>query len=72
MWGNSQSGYDGHEYTVQLIGLYSRNLKFAVGGKQSGTISGLTEGGSYKVTIVNNDYMNDTLYLVGSGTIINL
>lgn len=67
--GNVVSGYKGHLYTVSLIGLYSRNLQFSVGSTQSGTISGLSNGGSYKVTIINNDYLDSNRYLVGSGTV---
>lgn len=69
LYGNTVSGYDGHEYTVSIVGLYNRNLQFSVGGTQSGTITGLNDGGSYKVQITNNDYLSDTLYLVGSGTV---
>ncbi len=70
--GNVVSGYEGHLYTVSIVGWYSRNLQFSVGYEQSGTISGLDNGGSYKVTIINNDYLSDTRYLVGSGTILSL
>ena len=69
LYGNILSGYNGHKYTVSLIGLYYRNLQFEVGGTQSGTISGLNNGGSYKVQVTNNDYLSDTTYLVGSGTV---
>lgn len=67
--GNKLSGYKGHKYTVSLVGVYSRNLQFAVSGKQSGTVTGLKKGGSYKVKITNNDHLSDTKYLVGSGTV---
>ena len=67
--GNTVNGYDGHEYTVSIVGLYNRNLQFSVGGTQSGTITGLNDGGSYKVQITNNDYLSDNLYLVGDGTV---
>lgn len=70
-YGYNQSGYSGHAYQIQVTGIYSRNLYFSVGGTESGTISNLESGGSYKVTIINNDYLNDSLYLVGSGTIRN-
>lgn len=70
--GNVMSGYNGHLYTVSVVGVYSRNLQFSVGSAQSGTISGLDNGGSYKVTITNNDYLSDTRYLVGSGTVSTL
>lgn len=70
--GNIVNGYDGHLYTVSIVGWYSRNLQFSVGSKQSGTISGLDKRGSYKVTITNNDYLTDTRYLVGSGTVSTL
>lgn len=67
--GNTVSGYKGHKYTISIVGVYSRNLQFAVQGTQSGTISGLKKGGSYKVTITNNDYLDATRNLVGSGSI---
>lgn len=67
--GDTVSGYSGHKYTVSIDGVYPRNLQFSVGGTQSGTISGLQEDGSYKVMVTNNDYLSDTRYLVGSGTI---
>lgn len=69
LYGNTVSGYSGHLYTVSIVGWYSRNLQFSVGSTQSGTISGLQNGGSYKVQITNNDYLSDTRYLVGSGTV---
>ena len=72
LYGNIVSGYNGHLYTVSLVGLYSRNLQFSVGNAQSGTISGLNKGESYKVTITNNDYLSDTRYLVGSGQVDTL
>lgn len=67
--GVNQSGYDGHLYTVSIVGVYSRNLQFSVGSTQSGTITGLQNGGSYKVQITNNDYLSETRTLVGSGTV---
>lgn len=72
LYGNWVSGYNGHLYTVSIVGWYSRNLQFSVGNSQSGTIDGLDNGGSYKVTITNNDYLDDTKYLVGSGTVSTL
>lgn len=68
---NPISGYTGHQYTVSLSkGIGSgKSLKFKVGGTQSGTITGLTKGGSYYVQITNNDYLPSTRYLSGSGTI---
>lgn len=63
------SGYNGHLYTVSLVGLYNRNLQFSVGKTQSGTITGLNNGGSYKVQITNNDYVPNSRYLLGSGTV---
>lgn len=71
IYGNYASGYSGHAYQIQLTGIYSRNLYFSVDGTESGTISGLTNGGSYSVTIINNDYLSDNYYLVGTGTITN-
>lgn len=70
--GSVQSGYTGHLYTVSVVGVYSRNLQFSVGNAQSGTITGLQNGGSYKVTITNNDYLDSSKTLVGSGTISTL
>ncbi len=70
--GKTLSGYNGHLYTVSIVGWYSRNLQFSVGSTQSGTITGLDNGGSYKVKITNNDYLSDTRYLVGSGTVSTL
>ena len=67
--GVKQSGYNGHLYTVSLVGVYSRNLQFSVGGTQSGTVTGLKKGGSYKVQITNNDYLDATKNLVGSGSV---
>jgi len=48
----TQSGYKGHKYTVSIVGVYSRNLQFAVDGTQSGTISGLQKGGKYPSVIL--------------------
>ena len=31
--GNTVSGYKGHKYTVSIVGVYARNLQFAVQGK---------------------------------------
>lgn len=70
--GNTESGYTGHLYTVSLVGIYTRNLQFAVGSSESGVISGLKEDGSYAVKISNNDYLTDQQYLVGSGTVSTL
>lgn len=72
LYENTVSGYSGHLYSVSLVGLYSRNLQFSVGKAQSGTITGLSDGGSYKVQIINNDYLPDNRYLVGSGSVSTL
>ncbi len=72
LYGNIVNGYDGHLYTVSIVGLYSKNLQFSVGSKQSGKISGLDNGGSYKITITNNGKLTDTRYLVGSGNVSTL
>lgn len=72
IYGNYSSGYDGHLYTVSIVGIYSRNLQFSVGGTQSGTITGLNNGGSYKVQITNNDYLDSLHMLVGDGTVKTL
>lgn len=71
IYGNYASGYSGHAYQIQVTGIFSRNLYFSVDGTESGTINGLTNGGSYSVSIINNDYLSDYYYLVGSGTITN-
>ncbi len=71
IYGNYASGYSGHAYQIQITGIFSRNLYFSVGGTESGTLSGLQNGGSYTVTIINNDYLSDIYYLVGSGSISN-
>ena len=70
-YGYNQSGYSGHGYQIKITGVYSRNLYFSVGGTESGTISDLKSGGSYTVTIINNDYLEYNYYLVGSGSIRN-
>lgn len=71
-FGNLVSGYSGHEYTIQLLrGLTTKSLKFDLGGTESGTISGLTSGGSYTLKVINNDYLSLGDYLTGSGTITN-
>lgn len=67
--GNVLSGYNGHLYQVTIDGFYSRALQFSVGSSQSGTIKGLKKGGSYRVTIINNDYLDGSKYLVGSGSV---
>ena len=72
LYGNILDGYSGHKYTVSIIGWYARDLEFYVDGTQSGTINNLQDGGSYKVRITNNDYLSDTTYLVGAGTISTL
>ena len=65
------SGYIGHAYRVELIGILTRKLNFEVGGIETGIISGLQKGGSYKVRIANEDYLDTPLYLMGGGTIYN-
>ena len=68
---NEISGYTGHKYTVDIIGILSRSLNFSVDGTEKGDISGLKNGGSYSVRITNSDYLpdNPTYYLKGYGTI---
>ena len=66
--GNVVNG-KGHKYTISIIGVLTRNLKFAVQGTQKGTVTGLKKGGKYKVTITNNDYLDNTKYLVGNGSV---
>lgn len=65
------SGYSGHAYRLEIIGVYTRSLNFEVDGTESGTVSGLQSGGSYKVRIANEDNLPSTLYLIGGGTITN-
>lgn len=72
IYGNEVSGYQGHAYQVDSIGIYARTLKFSIGGTQTGTVTGLQNGGSYRVRISNSDYLSDLYYLVGGGTITNL
>lgn len=72
LYGVPVNGYTGHLYTVSIVGWYSRNLQFSVGNSQSGTITGLDNGGTYKVRITNNDYLPDTRNLVGSGSVSTL
>lgn len=67
-----QDGYDGHAYTVSVSGVYSRNLQFSVGDVGIGTITDLKDGGTYRVTITNNDYLEYGYYLDGSGSITAL
>lgn len=43
---DSVSGYNDHPYSVSINGTYSRTLDFSTGGTESGTISGLVNGGS--------------------------
>lgn len=71
-FGNLQSGYSGHKYTVKLNRfLTSKSLQFDIGGTESGTISGLSSGGSYTLEVQNNDYLPSSEYLVGYGTVTN-
>ncbi|MNW56151.1 hypothetical protein MKZ15_01655 [Paenibacillus sp. FSL R7-0216] len=72
VFGNVESGYEGHKYTVQLSRLLTtKSLQFDIDGTESGTISGLTSGGTYKIKIINNDYIPDGQYLVGYGSVTN-
>ena len=68
--GNIKSGYDGHKYSIRLEKLFfSKTLNFAVNGKESGTISGLTKGAKYMVVITNSDTLDSNRYLTGDGSI---
>lgn len=72
VFGAQVSGYSGHEYTIELTrGLSTKSLQFDIDGTESGTISGLTSGGSYTMKIINNDYLSPGDYLTGWGTITN-
>ncbi|GIP49073.1 hypothetical protein J53TS2_26640 [Paenibacillus sp. J53TS2] len=51
--------------------LTTKSLQFDIDGTESGTISGLTSGGTYKIKIINNDYIPDGQYLVGYGSVTN-
>lgn len=70
---NWVNGFNGFPYTVTIKGILSRKLDFEVGGTESGTISGLVNGGEYKVKIAKG---NETLpsspfphYLSGDGCV---
>ncbi len=63
------SGYSGHRYSVKITGVYTRSLTFTIGGTSAGLVTGLTEGGKYKATIINNDYLDDVHYLMGTCSI---
>lgn len=68
-------GFDGTRYTVSLTGIYSRTLNFYVDGTETGTISGLVNGGSYSVRIAVQEYLPTypaQHYLEGSGDVINI
>lgn len=67
----ASGNYDGHAYRVEIIGWFTRSLNFEVGGDETGIISGLQNGGSYKVRIANEDYLSSPLYLIGGGKIRN-
>lgn len=72
VFGNLVDGYSGHKYTVQLNrGLTTKSLQFTNDEIESGTISGLTDGGTYTLKVINNDYIPDGRYLVGYGTVTN-
>lgn len=63
--------YNGHVYRVEIIGWLTRSLTFEVGGDETGVVTGLQNGGSYKVRIANEDYLESPLYLIGGGTVRN-
>ena len=42
----------------------SKTLHCAIGGTESGTLSGFNPGSKYKVRITNNDALSDANYLV--------
>lgn len=63
------SGYDNFKYTVRLVGVYARKLKFDTGGTESGTISGLKKGGKYYVEISTGQEVPGYYYLIGDGTV---
>lgn len=67
----ASGNYNGHTYRVEIIGVYTRSLTFEVGGDETGIISGLQDGGNYKVRIANEDNLSGSLYLIGGGTIRN-
>lgn len=66
---NAAVNYGSFDYYIYLNGLYSRKLAFNVTGTESGTISGLVNGGKYTVTISTGEELPDNYYLEGSGTI---
>lgn len=65
------AGFLGHEYTVNIVGIFTRTLLFDTGGTESGSISGLKKGGEYRVEIINVGDLADIYYLQGSGKITN-
>lgn len=66
---NKISGYDGFKYIVSISGIYSRKLHFATDGTESGTISGLKKGGSYRVEVATDEEVPANYYLIGDGTV---
>lgn len=75
--GAIQNGYDGHRYTVTIFSSsifdnFSKDLEFEVNGIRYAYSFSVDKNQSYKVKIVNNDYLDDYYYLVGSGTIESL
>lgn len=72
-YGIESTQNNGHKYSIELNRLLStKKLQFAIGGTESGKISGLSSGKKYYLRIVNNDSMSKLNYLVGSGTVTNL
>lgn len=68
---SAAGNYNGHVYRVEIVGWLTRSLSFEVGGDETGIITGLQDGGSYKVRIANEDYLESPLYLIGGGTVRN-
>ena len=66
---NDIVNYGSFEYHVYLNGLYSRKFVFNIEGTQTGTISGLKNGGTYRVMISTGAVLPDNYYLDGEGTI---
>ncbi len=69
----SEFNNKGHRYEIEIFNFLtiSKTLHCAIGGTESGTLSGFNPGSKYKVRITNNDALSDANYLVGEGTIKN-
>lgn len=70
---NWVNGFDGFPYTVTIRGVFGRKLNFEVGGTETGTVTGLVNGGEYKVEIAKGSEELPsspfTHYLSGDGCV---